>query len=126
MAGIQALINQYTGSTQGNPNETLYKLAAAEYGARGSTRCNSSAGAPTDPIAPDSTCIFHDVTQGDTDVPCTGTTNCFGAGGTRTNPIPGVLSTSSTTLGPAYPAGTGWDYATGLGSINVYNLVTQF
>lgn len=126
MAGIQALINQYTGSAQGNPNETLYKLAAAEYGARGSTRCNSSAGTPTEPIPPDSTCIFYDVTQGDMDVPCTGTTNCFGSGVTRGSPIPGVLSTSSTTLGAAYPAGTGWDYATGLGSINVYNLVTQF
>jgi len=31
----------------------------------------------------------------------------------------------ATTFQPAYPAGTGWDFATGIGSVNAYNLVTS-
>ena len=44
MAGIQSLINQKTGSGQGNPNPTYYSLAAAEYGEGGSGSCNSTLG----------------------------------------------------------------------------------
>ncbi len=52
-AAIVALINQKTGSTQGNLNPKLYSLAAST------------------PAA------FHDVTSGDNKVPCTtGTTDC--------------------------------------------------
>ena len=65
-AGIQALVNQYTGSTQGNPNPVLYQLAAAEYGAGGSSACNSSNG-----NAVSGSCIFYDVTAGDMVAPCT-------------------------------------------------------
>jgi hypothetical protein len=35
----------------------------------------------------------------------------------------GVLSTSNTAYKPAYAATTGWDFATGIGSINAANLV---
>ena len=35
----------------------------------------------------------------------------------------GALSTSTTALAPAYNAATGWDFATGLGTVNAYNLV---
>ena len=35
----------------------------------------------------------------------------------------GVISTSNTQLQPAYPTTVGWDFATGLGSVNAYNLV---
>jgi subtilase family serine protease len=126
LAGIEALVNQYTGSAQGNPNPTYYKLASAEFGAAGSTRCNSSEGAPASPTLPDSTCIFHDVTQGDTDVPCTGTVDCFGSGKVGSKTLNGALSTSATSFAPAYPAGIGWDFATGLGSMDAYNLVTRW
>jgi subtilase family serine protease len=52
-AGIMALINQKTGTSQGNVNPRLYQLAGA------------------------STDVFHDITTGDNKVPCTqGTTNC--------------------------------------------------
>ena len=122
MAGIQALINQKMGANQGNPNYTLYKLAGAEQGAKGSTRCNSAGGTPAAPILPHGECIFNDVTQGDIAVACTGATNCFGSGGGNV----GVLSTSNTTLNPAYAAGTGWDFASGLGTVNAYNLVTAW
>src|SRR5271154_4627202 len=116
MAGIQAIINQHTGSRQSNPNTTYYALASSEYGTTGSTTCNSSLGSSVG-----SSCIFYDITQGDNDVPCTGKHNCINEGGTY-----GVLSTSNTALQPAYSATTGWDFATGIGSVNAYNLVMAF
>jgi subtilase family serine protease len=113
MAGIQALINQHTGEKQGNPNYTYYKIAASEYGLSGSSACNSSLG---NGVA--SYCILYDITLGDNDTACTGSHNCYDPSGTY-----GVLSTSNSTYAPAYNTGTGWDFATGLGSINAYNLV---
>ena len=121
-AGIQALINQYTGSTQGNPNPVLYKLAATEYGASGSSTCNSSNG-----NAVASSCIFYDVTAGDMVAPCTNYPatsnyfNCYRPSGTY-----GVMSTNNNAYAPAFAAGTGWDFATGIGTVNVYNLVTNW
>ena len=52
--------------------------------------------------------------------------NCFGYSKVGTTLYDGALSTSSTTLSPAYPATTGWDFATGLGSLNVYNLLQNW
>src|SRR5271167_798813 len=90
MAGIQALINQRTGSRQGNPNPTYYSLGAAEYGTSGNSGCNSSLGNAVNP-----SCIFYDVTLGDMDVDCTGSNNCYLPSGTY-----GGLSTSDSTLQP--------------------------
>jgi hypothetical protein len=121
-AGIQALINQYTGSIQGNPNPVLYKLAAAEYGASGSSACNSSS-----VNANFNSCIFYDVTAGDMVTPCTNNPNtgnyysCYRPSGTY-----GVMSTDNNSYAPAFAAGTGWDFATGIGTVNVYNLVTNW
>src|SRR5208282_4433211 len=42
MAGIQALVNQKVGGSQGNPNPLYYSLAAAEYGESGDSSCNST------------------------------------------------------------------------------------
>jgi subtilase family serine protease len=116
LAAIQSLVNQKTASRWGNPNPTYYKLAAAEYGASGSTACNSNNG---NTVA--STCTFYDVTQGDMDVNCTGTHNCFRPSGTN-----GVLSTSNTAYQPAYGTTTGWDFATGIGTVNATNLVNNW
>jgi subtilase family serine protease len=113
MAGVQALVNQFTGAKQGNPNYKYYALAGTEYGASGSSACNSSKG-----NAVGSSCIFYDVTLGDNDSPCTGSNNCYLDGATV-----GVLSTSNSSYAPAYKTTTGWDFATGLGTINVNNLV---
>ncbi len=118
MAGIMALINQKTGSSQGNPNPRLYALAGAEYGASGSSACNSSLG-----NAVGSNCFFYDVTLGDITVNCAGSTNCFGTSGSGSSAVHGALSTSGTTYSPAYPTTAGWDFATGIGTINAYNLV---
>jgi subtilase family serine protease len=125
LAGIQALVNQKKGAKQGNPNAVYYKLAATEFGADGNAACNSSGGTTTAPVLPASTCIFHDVTQGDMDVNCTGTIDCFGSSKAST-PLEGALSTSLTTFKVAFAAGTGWDFATGLGTIDATNLVDKF
>jgi uncharacterized protein (TIGR03437 family) len=59
-------------------------------------------------LARTTTNVFHDITQGDNMVPCAaGSPGC-----------------SNGSLG--FAAGPGYDLATGLGSIDVYNLVTQW
>ena len=126
MAGIQALVNQTTGTRQGNPNPVYYQLAAAEYGPAGNSSCNSSSGETVS-----SNCIFYDVTLGDMDVDCayfdaTDLYNCYDPGGTFTNGLVGVLSTDNNSYQPAYVATTGWDFATGIGSLNVANLVNNW
>lgn len=117
LAGVQALINQKTGARQGNPNYTLYRLAASEYGAGGSASCDSSLGNQVG-----ANCVFHDVTQGDNVVNCYGPFDCFGS---DSNDY-GVLSTSSASNLRAYGAETGWDFATGIGTVNVANLVSAW
>ena len=116
VASIQALVNQKQGAKQGNPNPTLYALAKSEYGAGGSSICNSTSGKGTS-----SSCVFYDVTQGDMDVNCTGTHNCYRPSGTN-----GVLSTSSSSYSKAYGTGTGWDFSTGIGTVNAANLVNNW
>jgi Pro-kumamolisin, activation domain/Bacterial Ig-like domain (group 3) len=104
-AGIMALVNQATGSRQGNANYILYKLAA-QTGAS----CASAA-------SPAKTCVFYDVPSGSTiAMPCmSGSLNC-----TVSNPGDsyGVLSGYATT--------SGYDLATGLGSVNAANLVAKW
>jgi len=115
MAGIQALINQKAGGPQGNPAPMYYQLAAAEYGSSGNSSCNSDNGG-----AVASNCVFYDVTSGDMDVDCVGP-NCYLADGSV-----GVLSTSNTSFASAYGTGVGWDFATGIGSVNAANLVNNW
>ncbi len=123
MAGIQALVNQKAAASQGNPNPTYYALAKTEYGTSGSTSCNSSKG-----NAVGSSCIFYDITQGDMDVNClsfspTIAYNCYFDGAMTLN---GVLSTSNSAYEKAYGTSTGWDFATGIGSVNATNLVNNW
>jgi hypothetical protein len=103
-AGIMALIIQKTQSRQGNANYVLYPLAAQP-----GASCDS-----TGTIG--SSCIFYDVTMGTIAMPCTtGTPDCVtNVGGDQA----GVLSGYSTTAG--------FDLATGLGSVNAFNLVNNW
>ncbi|HXW92663.1 MAG TPA: S53 family peptidase [Terriglobales bacterium] len=124
LAGVQALINQKKGGSQGNAAPIYYRLAVVEYGSTNhpndSTlqKCNANRGNKVG-----TSCIFHDVTLGNSDVPCYGTVNCYDpAGGSAY----GVLSTSDTSLEVAYPATPGWDFSTGLGSVNVANVVNAW
>jgi hypothetical protein len=110
----------------------LYQLAKAAYGSTGAgaSSCNSSNGIGT--------CVFHDVTLGDMDMNCTpNSPNCFGTGATSgigrgfggggsSSSNGGVLSTSTSAYAPAYGTTPGWDFATGIGTVNVYLLVTNW
>jgi hypothetical protein len=115
MAGIQALINQKAGGPQGNPAPIYYQLADAEYGLSGNASCSSDKGS-----AVAGNCIFYDVTSGDMDLDCAGP-NCYLADGSV-----GVLSTSNTSFAPAYGTAIGWDFATGIGTVNAANLVNNW
>jgi subtilase family serine protease len=100
-AGVMALVVQKQG-WQGNFNPVLYALAGGE----SASSCKSSA-------PPASTCIFNDVTAGTNAMPClAGSLNC---NLTNTSDAVGVLS--------GYSAGVGYDQATGLGTVNVSNLL---
>jgi len=44
--------------------------------------------------------------------------NCYLPSGTN-----GVLSTSNSAYDPAFGTTPGWDFATGIGTVNAYNLV---
>jgi hypothetical protein len=104
-AGIMALVNQQTGARQGNANYVLYKLAAKD----SLSSCNASS-------SPAGSCIFNDITSGTIAMPCaTGSPNC-------TTSIAGDQYGILT----GYNAGTGYDQATGLGSVNANNLVMQW
>jgi subtilase family serine protease len=121
MAAIQALVNQKTKSRWGNPNTVYYALAKSEYGRKGSAACNSTTVAKTG-----NNCIFYDVTQGDIVGACKkfqGTAyDCFLKKGDKY----GISSTSDSKSDPAYITNVGWDFPSGIGSVNAYNLVMEW
>jgi hypothetical protein len=125
MAGIQAIINQTSESRQGNTDYVYYQLASSEYGFRGNSSCNSTLGFQVDP-----NCIFYDVTLGDNDMNCLplvvsgvtlGSFNCYYDGATN-----GVLSTSTWSYKPAYVTTRGYDYPSGIGTVNAFNLARSW
>ncbi len=123
MAGIQALVNQKTGDRQGNPNPIYYSLAAKEYGTSGNSSCNSTLGNQAG-----NSCVFYDITIGDNDVDCQ-YIDCYwpnASESTPADPTVGVLSTSDSSYQPTYPATAGWDFATGIGSVNAANLANNW
>src|SRR6266403_1584633 len=119
---IVALINQANGGgRQGNVNYGLYFLAAHDTNFTGNL-CNSSL-----PATPNAACIFNDVTKGNIGVACVkgstsnvdgSTTWCQGSGATF-----GVTVANGSV---AYGAGPQYDLATGLGSVNVTNLLAKW
>ncbi len=135
---------------QGQANYTFYALARNEYGTTSAENtsttkpsvytCESnhlaistySSVAPKcifhnlnrTPVAGTSTCVGANQTNCVVDnnvQPCvTGTTNCFT--GTAGDEV-GLLSRSTSVFDPAFPQSAGYNAATGLGSVNVANLV---
>jgi Pro-kumamolisin, activation domain/Bacterial Ig-like domain (group 3) len=105
-AGIMGLVDEKTGSRQGNANYVLYQLAA-----KPGNSCTSSG-------TPASTCVFYDVTTGTNAMPCDDTVaksvNCGSAGVEGI----GILS--------GYNSTAGYDLTTGLGSVNAANLVNKW
>ena len=101
-----ALVLQKVGSAQGLANPVLYQLAATQ----NNTTCNSST------VANGNSCLFYDTTAGNNTTPCNaGSPNC-------------VTGTNGDTLGvlSGYSAAAGYDLTTGLGSMNVSNLVNAW
>lgn len=90
--GVMALVIQKVGARVGIANFALYNLAATETLAS----CNAS----KTTALPASTCIFNDVTVGNTNLP--------------------IVNENG------FSAGVGYDEATGLGSVNVSNLVNKW
>jgi hypothetical protein len=117
MAAIQALINQKTGESWGNPNPYYYQLAQNEYGTSGGTfkgtACNSSGSG-----GPASTCPFNDVTQGDIDLACENNgsleeAHCYDytARSSKTAVLYGVDSTDNVTAATVLYGGSGYTTA---------------
>jgi pseudomonalisin len=97
MAGIAALLNQKMGAAQGNLNPRLYELAASPGNG-----------------------VFHDITVDTSGVgPCdlSAASMC-----NNSNPVPGGLSGSFA----GFAVGPGYDLVTGLGSIDVANLLAHW
>ena len=118
-AGIVALLNQKTGSSLGNINYTLYQLAGSQF--TDPTKSNSC---QSDAITGTDTCIFHDVTKGGNAVPC------WVGPGSVDNPPNGLctptISSDQYGVLSGYSSGVGYDSASGLGSINAYNLINNW
>jgi hypothetical protein len=118
-AAIIALVNQKMGpgSRQGNANYILYALAKNETYAS----CNSSSF--TNPATPaPGTCVFYDITTGNNAVACVaGSPNCSNTGSSGYGVL--VSGVAADHGNPAFQAVAGYDLATGLGSINVANLL---
>jgi Pro-kumamolisin, activation domain/Bacterial Ig-like domain (group 3) len=128
-AGIMALVNQYQSAhggsaRQGNANPVLYSLAK-----KSGASCASSA-------TEASGCIFNDVTHGNSYLlpyyPSTVGTNSVPCQGASLNCSSVVTSTNGVLVEPtnskieAWTAAPGYDLATGLGSVNVNNLATNW
>ena len=113
-AAIMALVNQQTGQRQGVANYVLYSLAKTP-----ANVCNSTTA--TLPNA----CVFYDVTKGNNSVACVGgSPNCSNAS-TSANQF-GIVATTKGGSTPAFNAAAGYDLATGLGSVNVANLIAKW
>ena len=106
MAGVMALINQKAGVPQGNPNAELYELAARQsYG-----NCSAEFGTTSDG------CSFNDIDTGTIAMACAAQSpNC-------------TLSQSGDSIGvlSGYAAAGGFDLASGLGSLNIANVVNAW
>ncbi len=135
MAGVMALINQKAGSPQGDPDKVLYTLASRE----NYSNCSAES------VKNSSGCYYQSIDQGTNAMPCSlGIANDEGGAinqnGTwvSTTPYTGKVSPNCTALigndqigtlmvpgttTPAYDAAAGFNMATGLGSLNVANVV---
>ncbi len=116
-AGIMALVNQKTGQRQGNANFVLYQLYKKN---TAGTICPSNVAAVTA-----TGCIFYDTVTGNNSVACQGgKPNCSNTS-TAANQY-GILVDPAHTNNPAWETTTGYDLATGLGSLNVGNLLASW
>ena len=113
--GIMALVNQKYGR-QGNANYVFYPLAAKA----GASCASTAAMAPT---ASSSSCVFYDTQTGNNSVACVAdSSNCSDQSIAGTGY--GILVNDSGQA--AWTTNAGYDLATGLGTVNAANLVSQW
>ncbi len=127
LAGVFALIAQKTHARVGLANVELYNLAAQQFGvfSYSGSACNGSGASGTGETSslPSASCLFYDIQTGNNSVACrSGSLNCY----TDVGQIYGLLATLAATPLPAYTAGQGYDLATGIGSLNIQNLVNSW
>ena len=98
LAGIMASVNEQNFLQTGEQRQGLANYVMYKLAAQAvyPSQCNGS----NTSAPPDASCIFNDITVGN-------------------NVVPGETGTQ-------YPAAPGYDLATGLGSLNVGNLITQW
>ena len=129
MAGVMALINAQAGAAQGSPNAELYTLA----GMQTYSECKAEG-------VTSSSCYFQDVDQGTNSMGCVAA-NDVEEGGAEYDPssqswyqttqYPGSISPNCTVINSGDVVGTltgfsaavGYDQATGLGSLNIANVI---
>jgi hypothetical protein len=120
-AAIIALINQKTNAKQGNANYALYNTYSAAKAA--GNICNSST--LTTAQLTSNNCVFYDTTKGNISVACTGgKPNCSNTS-TAANQF-GFMATTNGGTTPAFATAANYDVATGLGSVNVANLLNAW
>src|SRR6266851_5440914 len=120
-AGIIALINQVKGPRQGNANYALYNTYNVATTANNVCNSSSLSGAQLT----SNTCVFYDTTKGNVSVACVGgSPNCSNTT-TSANQF-GIMTTTNGGTAPAFGTAAGYDLATGLGSVNVANLLTAW
>jgi subtilase family serine protease len=138
MAGVMSLINQKIGTPQGLANPGLYSLAQKQ---------NYSSCSAETVTAGSSSCYFNDVDQGTNAMPCdyngtaseggaifqNGSWLLFGSYQGLASPNCAAINSGDTVgtlvssgVTPAYNATMGYDMATGLGSLNVANVVNNW
>jgi subtilase family serine protease len=106
MAAVAALVNQKVGKPEGNLNTSLYQFAGSE----SYPSCSSEKIPLTG-----SSCVFNDIDTGTIAMPCdVGSPNCT------------TGSEAEFSVQTGYAATAGYDPASGLGSVNVSNLVNKF
>jgi hypothetical protein len=103
MASVQALINEKNGGRQGNPNFHYYPLANLDYVSGVCKSTNGTAAVPAVTL-PAASCNFHDIVSGGNN----------------------VKKNSSDTAGLGFLAATGFDEASGLGSVNIANVANNW
>lgn len=122
-AAIIALVNQSQAATnptgrQGNANYVLYKLAQ-----NAGASCNSSLPA----TITNTGCIFYDITKGNNSVECAaGTLNCSNTGASGNGVLVEPSTAPFSSNNPGWMTTAGYDLATGLGSVNVANLASNW
>ncbi|MCU1240773.1 MAG: hypothetical protein JWO71_1499 [Candidatus Acidoferrum typicum] len=119
-AGIVALVNQKLATVgnptprQGNVNYVLYGLAKTP-----ANVCASIAAVPP------AGCVFNDIVKGNVSVACVANSADCSNVSTTANQF-GAMATTKGGTTPAFNAAAGYDLATGLGSVNVANLLTKW